>query len=87
MERLRTASPENEEMRLNFIRSFIPFIPLYMFVAIVMLMVMLVAGCERQETGPRQPIAFSHARHAGEYQINCQYCHSGVRKGTNAYIP
>jgi len=44
-------------------------------------------GCVRQETGPRQPIAFSHARHAGEYRLHCQYCHSGVRRGPDAYIP
>lgn len=74
-------------MKLNFVRSFTPFIPVYALVAIITLMALLLAGCERRETGPRQPIAFSHARHAGEYQINCQYCHSGVRKGPNAYIP
>lgn len=44
-------------------------------------------GCTRHETGPRQPIAFSHARHAGEYKIDCQYCHSGARRGPNAYVP
>jgi hypothetical protein len=54
---------------------------------ILLLGVLLLAGCERQETGPRQPVAFSHAIHAGTYQINCQYCHSGVRRGANAYIP
>lgn len=46
-----------------------------------------IAGCQRQETGPRQPVAFSHAIHAGTYQINCQYCHSGARRGANAYVP
>jgi len=44
-------------------------------------------GCAKQDTGPRQPIAFSHKIHAGDYKIACQYCHSGVRKTTTAYVP
>ncbi|QCK17028.1 c-type cytochrome [Mangrovivirga cuniculi] len=36
---------------------------------------------------PTQPIAFSHALHAGEYEIDCNYCHTGVRKSKNANIP
>lgn len=57
-------------------------------VACLWLLVLLCAsGCERAETGPRQPIAFSHAIHAGTYKINCQYCHSNARRGPNAYIP
>ncbi len=36
---------------------------------------------------PKQPIAFSHQLHAGTYQINCQYCHSGAFKSKNASIP
>ncbi len=36
---------------------------------------------------PKQPIAFSHELHAGKYQINCQYCHSGAYKSKNAGIP
>lgn len=36
---------------------------------------------------PTQPIAFSHKIHAGEYKINCQYCHSSVEKSKQASIP
>lgn len=36
---------------------------------------------------PSQPIAFSHKIHAGDYQIDCNYCHTGVRKSKNANIP
>lgn len=36
---------------------------------------------------PTQPIAFSHQLHAGQYEIDCQYCHTGVRKGKSANIP
>ncbi|MBI4608664.1 MAG: cytochrome c3 family protein [Candidatus Rokubacteria bacterium] len=37
--------------------------------------------------GPAQPIAFSHAIHAGQYQIDCQYCHSDARRSEYAGIP
>lgn len=36
---------------------------------------------------PEQPIAFSHAIHAGQYEIDCNYCHTGVRKSASANIP
>jgi len=36
---------------------------------------------------PTQPIAYSHKLHAGDYQIDCNYCHTGVRKSKNANIP
>lgn len=36
---------------------------------------------------PTQPIAFSHEIHAGQYEIDCQYCHTGVRETKSANIP
>jgi hypothetical protein len=36
---------------------------------------------------PVQPIAFSHKIHAGQYEIDCKYCHTGVMKGKSATIP
>ena len=36
---------------------------------------------------PKQPIAFSHQLHAGQYEIECQYCHTGVVIGKSANIP
>lgn len=36
---------------------------------------------------PHQPIAFSHKLHAGQYEIACQYCHTGVMKAKSANIP
>ncbi|RED96226.1 quinol:cytochrome c oxidoreductase pentaheme cytochrome subunit [Marinoscillum furvescens DSM 4134] len=36
---------------------------------------------------PTQPIAFSHKIHAGQYEIDCNYCHTGVRKSKAANIP
>jgi len=36
---------------------------------------------------PIQPIPFSHKLHAGEYKIDCNYCHTGVTKSKQANIP
>jgi len=36
---------------------------------------------------PTQPIVFSHKVHAGDFQIDCNYCHTGVRTSKNANIP
>lgn len=36
---------------------------------------------------PPQPIAFSHALHAGEREIPCLYCHFGAERSRHAGIP
>jgi len=41
----------------------------------------------QQNYQPKQPIAFSHKIHAGQYEIDCNYCHTGVRKAKSANIP
>jgi mono/diheme cytochrome c family protein len=41
----------------------------------------------QQGYAPKQPIAFSHKIHAGQYEIECKYCHTGVMKGKSATIP
>jgi hypothetical protein len=40
-----------------------------------------------QGYAPIQPIHYSHKIHAGENQINCQYCHSSARTSKHAGIP
>jgi len=37
--------------------------------------------------GPRQPIPFSHALHAGTYEIECLYCHTGTDRSRMAGVP
>jgi len=37
--------------------------------------------------GPMQPIPFSHKHHAGLYEIECQYCHSGTDRSPAAGVP
>lgn len=41
----------------------------------------------QKEYQPKQPIAFSHKIHAGQYEIECKYCHTGAMKGKQANIP
>lgn len=41
----------------------------------------------KQDYQPEQPIKFSHKLHAGENQIDCNYCHYGARKGKHSNIP
>jgi mono/diheme cytochrome c family protein/preprotein translocase subunit SecG len=41
----------------------------------------------QQGYAPKQPIAYSHKLHAGTYQIDCNYCHTGVNRGKSAHIP
>ena len=42
-----------------------------------------------RETGysPKQPIDYSHRLHAGELQIDCQFCHTAADKSRHAGIP
>lgn len=37
--------------------------------------------------GPRQPIFFRHDIHAGQYKMQCQYCHYSVTVSTEPGIP
>ncbi len=41
----------------------------------------------QQGYAPKQPIQYSHKLHAGQYKIDCNYCHTGVNKGKSATIP
>ena len=36
---------------------------------------------------PIQPVAFSHAIHAGQLGLDCRYCHNGVEKSWFSNIP
>ncbi len=36
---------------------------------------------------PEQPVAYSHALHAGDLAIDCRYCHFTVEEGAAAAIP
>jgi len=38
-------------------------------------------------TAPQQPINFSHKVHAGDFQIECMYCHTEARRSASAGVP
>jgi hypothetical protein len=46
-----------------------------------------VAVGEPEADPLQQPIAFPHDRHVKVLGMDCQYCHSGARKGIHAGIP
>ncbi len=60
---------------------------LFMSIAIKLVIDGLYSVGIQQGYQPKQPIAFSHALHAGQYEVQCQYCHTGVMKGKSANIP
>jgi hypothetical protein len=45
------------------------------------------AAGDEEAPGPLQPIAFSHKHHAGTFQIDCNYCHSGTDRSQAAGVP
>lgn len=69
-------------------RGFLALV-IFLFLAIVTKTVIdgLYTVGVQQGYQPEQPIAFSHKLHAGQYQINCNYCHTGVYKAKSANIP
>ena len=46
-----------------------------------------VFGLYPHEAAPVQPIDFSHKLHAGEYKIECFYCHINARRSVVAGVP
>jgi hypothetical protein len=47
----------------------------------------LAAADSARLKGPRQPIFFRHDIHAGQYKIQCQYCHYTVAASSEPGIP
>lgn len=68
-----------------------PFIGMVAFIFVAIALKAIIDGLftvgVQQGYAPTQPIAFSHKLHAGQYQIDCNYCHTGVRKSKSANIP
>ena len=67
------------------------FVGMVVFIFTIIVLKTLIDGAftigVQQGYQPTQPIAFSHELHAGQYEIDCQYCHTGVRKSKSANIP
>jgi len=91
-----TLSPEDREVVFqkfqlgHYIRSpgFI-WIATFIFTALVIKTVIdgLFSIGVQQNYAPTQPIVFSHKVHAGDFKIDCNYCHTGVRISKSANFP
>lgn len=68
-----------------------PFIGILVFVFVAVALKAVIDGLFgigiQEGYAPKQPIAFSHQLHAGQYEIDCQYCHTTVMKSKSASIP
>ena len=53
----------------------------------------MLSGCEWGSIGynkgyaPEQPIPFSHELHAGNYKVQCLYCHSSAERASHSAVP
>ena len=57
------------------------------FLSLVAALTILACEPTNQNYQPVQPIVYSHAVHAGDLQIACQYCHYAAERGRFAGIP
>ena len=53
----------------------------------VLLLWVIIGPSKRLGYQPAQPFNFNHSKHAGTYQIDCQYCHTGVTYSKAAGVP
>ena len=55
----------------------------------MIVLVTLVFGPDNSAIGyaPEQPVPYSHRVHAGDLDIDCRYCHTGVEETAFATIP
>ncbi len=92
----RTLNPIDDEVvnhRFDFSKVY-KSTPVRVLVGLIFVVVLLDLGWNslldigvHQGYKPKQPIAFSHKLHAGENQINCNYCHTTVYESQSASIP
>ena len=59
-------------------------IPLFFLSLVLWLWFMPTA---RVGYAPEQPFDYNHKLHAGQYEIDCQYCHTGVDTSKKAGVP
>jgi hypothetical protein len=60
-------------------------VALFVFAAVLLLIIADARG--RGDEGPAQPIAFSHAIHAGKLGLECTYCHQHAAESSRPGIP
>ncbi len=92
-EGVQVASPFGQQLKENLSKAFhnstLRSIVIWLFILVVFKETIDGAYSIGIQQGyaPKQPIAYSHKLHAGQYKIDCNYCHTGAQKGKNATIP
>jgi hypothetical protein len=71
----------------SLLRNLGIFVLALVFVGILPTLASLFPTASNEGYQPTQPIPYSHKLHAGQYKIDCKYCHVGVEKGPHATIP
>lgn len=67
-----------------------PAVALLAAAAVYVVLLVYCAGSPttiRVGYAPEQPVAFSHALHAGELGLDCRYCHTTVETAAHAAVP
>jgi len=85
---------EGEEETESMLKSLI-FNPFLRFLAVIFFLLLgawllfswLLQIDVNEGYQPIQPIAFSHAVHAGDNKIDCQYCHSSAKHSKTSGVP
>ena len=92
---LKNAAKQSQESILVSCFNWVTMNPSIVMILFLMLTFTGVKGCWNsvskigvmQNYQPEQPIAFSHAIHAGENGVDCNYCHHTARDSKHAGIP
>ena len=79
----------------NVFPKWVNTIPIKVIVAISLLATAVVLGVTYYATPkytrvgytPTQPVAFSHALHAGQLEMDCRYCHTFVDRSSHSNVP
>ena len=82
-------------MAKNIFPKWTNYLPIFMLLSISMIGIIVIFiiwywfSPKHLNIGyqPKQPIPFSHKKHAGELGIDCRYCHNTVEDGAHAAIP
>lgn len=84
-----TGTDRNRVRRTRVVASIVGFTAL-----LALLITAAVTACggtpilgSQQGHRPEQPIAFSHAIHAGLNETDCKYCHFGAERSRHAGVP
>ncbi len=79
----------------NVFPKWVNTIPIKVIVAAILIKTAVIAGFTYYFTpkytrvgyAPTQPVAFSHALHSGQLEIDCRYCHTNVDRSEHSNVP